>query len=119
MRHHLLLEAVLTAPEGQFSHFRSSPDSPSPVYFPNAHSPATWAVIERAQAGALQFIDDICEVTGLDTGRLAFDPIHVQQPLHCVGTGRWRLGDWARTLSVEDHYTGRGDVFSADLSANH
>jgi len=119
MRHHLLLEAVLTAPEGQFSHFRPSPDGPSPVYFPNAPSPASWAVIERVQAGALQFIDDVCEVTGMDTGQLAFDPIHVQQPLYCVGTGRWRLGDWARALSVEDHYTGRGDVFSADLSANH
>ena len=117
MRHHLLLEAVITAPEGQFSHFRPSPEGPLPVHFPNAPSPASWAVIERVQAGALQFIDDICSVTGRDTGQLSFDPIHVQQPLYCVGSGRWRLGDWARTLSVEDHYTGRGDVPTLDTSA--
>ena len=110
MRHHLLLEAVITAPEGQFSHFQPSPEGPLPVHFPNAPTPAAWGVIERVQAGALQFINDICDVTGSDTGQLSFDPIHVQQPLHCVGTGRWRLGDWARALNVEDHYTGRGDV---------
>lgn len=118
MCHHLLLEAVITAPEGQFSHFQPSPDGPRPVHSPNAPAPAAWAVIERVQAGALQFIDDICEVAGTDTGQLAFDPVHVQQPLHCVGTGRWRLGDWARALSVEDHYTGRGDVPTVGSSAD-
>lgn len=118
MRHHLLLESVITAPEGQFSHFRPSPEGLLPVHFPNASAPATWDVIERVQTGALRFIDDICDVTGRDTGQLAFDPVHVQQPLDCVGTGRWRLGDWGRALSVEDHYTGRGDVPILDTSVN-
>lgn len=118
MSHHLLLEAVLTAPEGQFSYFQLDANGPAPVHSSNAPPPAAWAVIDRVQAGALQFIDDFCGVTGADAGQLALDPIHVQQPLQCVGTGRWQLGDWARALAVEDQYTGRGKVFKEGILAN-
>jgi FMN phosphatase YigB (HAD superfamily) len=114
MLHHLLLEAAITSPDGQFSHFSPVPEGVTPRHFPNAMDPVAWAIVERMQSGAMQFIDDVCAVTGTDSGELAFDSKHVQKPLHCVGTGLWRLGDWAGTLSVEDQYSGRGDVTVAE-----
>ncbi|MGN6237771.1 rhamnan synthesis F family protein [Dyella sp.] len=118
MSHHLLLEAVLTAPEGQFSHFQLDANGPSPVHSSNAPLPATWAVIDRVQAGALQFMDDFCDVAGAEASQVTLDCSHVQRPLQCVGTGRWQLGDWARALAVEDQYTGRGKVSKEDIMAN-
>ncbi|MHB1058757.1 MAG: rhamnan synthesis F family protein [Rhodanobacter sp.] len=110
MQYHLLLEAILTSPYGQFSHFESGHEGPIPVHFHNAVSRSTWNVIERIHAGALGFVDDVCGVTGASTTDLAFSSSHVQEPLRCVGSGLWRLGSWADALRVEDNYTGRGEV---------
>lgn len=109
MQHHLLLESVLTSPDGQFSHFEVSSTGLKPRYGIRSTTDA-WPVIADVHAGALRFVDDVCAVTGAETSRVAFDPVHVQQPLHCLGTGQWRLGGWAHALHVEDRYTGRGQV---------
>lgn len=113
MEYHLMLEAILTSPVGQFSHFESGPHGLHPVHFPNAVNAYQWSVIGRIQAGAQQFIDDVCAVTGPDTVDLAFDSNHVQEPLRCVGTGLWQLGSWADALGLEDNYTGRGEIPTA------
>lgn len=110
MQHHLLLESVLTSPDGQFSHFENDAAGLVARYVSNGATSTRWQTIERVHAGALEFVDDVCSVTGTETGQVAFDPMHVQQPLHCVATGLWRLDTWARDLNVEDQYTGRGDV---------
>lgn len=113
MKYHLMLEAILTSPAGQFSHFERGSDGLYPVHFPNALNADKWNVIERIQVGAQQFVDDVCTVMGPDTADLAFDSIHVQEPLRCVGTGLWQLGSWAAALGLEDNYTGRGEVPTA------
>jgi FMN phosphatase YigB (HAD superfamily) len=114
MKYHLMLEAILTSPDGQFSHFERGPDTPLPVHFSNAINADKWSLIERVQAGTQRFIDDVCNVTGAETANLIVDNIHVQQPLHCVGTGLWQLGSWADALRVEDRYTGRGEVITTN-----
>jgi FMN phosphatase YigB (HAD superfamily) len=111
MQHHLLLEAVLTAPAGQFSHFESTPDGQRPVHRPlSASSAKTWPTIERIHAGAMRFVDDACCAAGELSLELALDPALVQEPLRCVGAGEWKLGAWSQALQVEDRFTGRGDV---------
>jgi FMN phosphatase YigB (HAD superfamily) len=115
MKYHLMLEAILTSPEGQFSHFEAGVEGPPvPIHFQNAVSRSAWNVIERIQAGSLRFVDDVCGVTGASSVDLAFSSAHVQEPLRCTGSGLWRLGDWADALRVEDNYTGRGNVGTAD-----
>jgi len=115
MKYHLMLEAILTSPEGQFSHFEAGMEGhPVPVHFQNAVSRSAWNVIERIQAGSLRFVDDVCGVTGASSVDLAFSSAHVQEPLQCTGSGLWRLGNWADALHVEDNYTGRGNVGTAD-----
>ena len=110
MKYHLLLEAMLAAPDGQFSHFERRHGNLVPVYSPDAMSKERWAVVERIHAGCLRFINDVCSVTGSDTSALAFDRDHVQVPLECFGSAQWKPAGWADALSVEDSYTGRGDV---------
>jgi len=115
MRHHLLLEAMLTAPQGQFSHFARKAGAPVPVYATNGMPAADWQVIERIHAGCLRFVDDACEVVGADAIELSFDRSHVQVPLHCYASGWWQPGNWAHALGVEDRYSGRGVVAGAAL----
>ncbi|MBN8712971.1 MAG: polysaccharide biosynthesis protein [Xanthomonadales bacterium] len=115
MRHHLLLEAMLTAPQGQFSHFSRKAGALDPVYATNGMPPADWRVLERVHAGCLRFVDDACDVVGADAVELAFDRDHVQVPLQCCASGAWQPGSWARALGVEDRYSGRGVVAGAAL----
>lgn len=115
MRHHLLLEAMLTAPQGQFSHFVRKAGGLAPVYATNGMPAADWQVVERIHAGCLRFVDDACEAVGADAIELAFDRGHVQMPLQCYASGAWQPGSWARALGVEDRYSGRGVVAGAAL----
>ncbi|NII12127.1 rhamnan synthesis F family protein [Oleiagrimonas sp. C23AA] len=110
LRHDLLMEAVLTAPEGQFSHMELAADGPRPVYVDTGPSPATWAVISRIHDGVEAFVRDVCAVTGADTIELSFDRDHIQIPLACLADGTWQAGSWAERLTVDDAYTGRGTV---------
>jgi len=115
IRHHLLLEAMLTAPQGQFSHFARKAGGLVPVYATNGMPAADWQVLERIHAGCLRFVDDACDVVGADAIELAFDHGHVQVPLQCCASGAWQPGSWARALGVEDRYSGRGVVAGAAL----
>lgn len=117
MRHHLLLEAMLTAPQGQFSHFARKAGAQVPVYATNGMPVADWQVIERIHAGCLRFADDACAVVGADVIDLSFDCRHVQVPLQCYASGWWQPGSWARALGVEDRYSGRGVVAGTALHA--
>lgn len=110
MQCHLLLESVLTSPNGQFSHFERSSTGPVACYRSEADTTSRWAIIERIHTGAMRFAEDVCAVTHADWLTLSFDSQLVQEPLRCVGNGTWQLGDWAKPLSVEDYYTGRGWV---------
>jgi len=109
MRHHLLLEAILTSPEGQFSHFEPCAEGLRPIHFPNGPDHSRWNAIGRIHAGALHFVQDACDVCLTDVLSLSFDSALIQEPLDCVGTGRWQLSEWAAGLRVEDNYTGRGE----------
>lgn len=115
MRHHMLLEAMLTAPQGQFSHFARKVGALVPTYATNGMPAADWQVIERIHAGCLRFVDDACAVVGSDALELTFDRGHVQVPLQCYASGWWQPGSWAHALGVEDRYSGRGVVAGAAL----
>lgn len=108
---HLLLESVLTSPSGQFSHIEWHDDQPVPRYREDAEHVRRWPVIEQIHAGAERFIDDLLHVAGEHALLFEADPVAVQEPLRCVGSGRWQLGSWSSALTVDDGYTGRGQVF--------
>lgn len=109
-QHHLLLEAVLTSPSGQFSHFEWQQDRLEPRYRADPHHARRWPTIEKIHAGAERFVADLLSVTGEHTLAFEADVLAVQEPLRNVGRGRWTLGAWGHALTVDDGYTGRGQV---------
>lgn len=112
LQYHLMLESILTAPAGQFSHFELQSGDLVPRYRDDALLKHRWAVIERIHEGAERFVSDLVNVSREHT--LAFEPDAeaVQEPLRNVGNGRWQLGSWSEALSVDDGYTGRGHVMT-------
>lgn len=110
LRHDLLLESILTAPDPQFSHFELAGDELVPQYATDAGAPAAFANLSKVHLGVEKFIADVGEIVGADALAMEFDPSLVQQPLHCLGSGLWRPGAWHRGIAVDDHYSGRGSV---------
>ena len=109
-QYHLLLEAVLTSPSGQFSHFQMEHGQPTPMYREDPEHARRWPIIERIHAGAERFVADLLEVAGEHALAFEANALAVQEPLRCVGSGRWQLGVWSDALTVDDGYTGRGQV---------
>lgn len=109
-QYHLLLESVLTSPSGQFSHFELRKGRPEPVYRENHAHAQRWPTIERIHSGAERFVDDLLKIAGEHALAFEANPLAVQEPLRCAGSGRWRLGVWSDALSMDDAYTGRGQV---------
>lgn len=114
LQNDLLLEALLTAPDGQFSHFEPHPEGLRAIHLEDRASPAAAATLERVHNGATAFAHDVCNIAGSDTIDLEFDACLIQHPLHCLANGTWQAGSWIRNLQVMDHYTGRGNVNAGD-----
>ncbi|HEX7815144.1 rhamnan synthesis F family protein [Dyella sp.] len=111
MDHHLLLESILTAPHGQFSHFTIDEDRSYHAHFRVADSTDTsWETIKRIHDGIERFMLDATEAIGEDVINLDLDTRLVQVPLQKAARGRWTASGWDLTLSAEDMYTGRGNV---------
>jgi len=110
LEHDLLLESVLTAPAAQFSHFEREGTQLRARYAADEGQRSGFLTIGKLHKGVMAFIDDVCDVVGDDALEMEFDPLLVQRPLHCYGSGLWRGGTWSRDLTVEDHFSGRGNV---------
>jgi len=110
LHYHLLLESLLTSPSGQFSHFEQHGAELIPRYRDDSEHGRRWALISEVQAGAERFVADLLDVVGEDLLKFDTSPLAVQEPLRCVGSGRWLLGGWSASLAVDDGYTGRGQV---------
>ncbi|GAB2799873.1 rhamnan synthesis F family protein [Dyella kyungheensis] len=110
LEQHLLLESMLTSPSGQFSHFEQDGAELVARYREDEAHGHRWTIIGKVQAGAEQFIADLLDVVGEHALEIHVSSLAVQEPLRSVGSGRWQLGAWSEALSVDDGYTGRGQV---------
>jgi len=106
----LFLETLMTSPDGQFSHFEIRNGQAQPVFLTTEQNADSLALISRIQDGALSFVRDACRVAGEQSYELVFDTTLVQEPLRAVSSGQWRAGDWISKLSVNDAFTGRGNI---------
>ncbi|WP_058833885.1 rhamnan synthesis F family protein [Luteimonas abyssi] len=109
LRHDLLLESLLTAPDPQFAGFGSENGQPVPRYADADVSAPQWSLITQVHDGAIRFIEDICSAAGPLADELVFDATAIQKPLACVGDGSWSA-PWLQALGIADTYTGRGAV---------
>ena len=115
----LFLESLLTSPEGQFSHFRLERGQPVPVFLPQKRSREALELIARIQDGALALISDVCRVVEEEAFELVFDNNLAQEPLRCLSAARWQAGAWLSRLSIDDTFTGRGDVAASAAWERH
>lgn len=108
LKHDLLLERLLSAPYGQFSHFVWSGGTSTPCYV--AGTLQDYGSVAQAHDGALDFVAEACAIIGQEIIDLEFDASYAQQPLACLGKGLWRSTAWLSKLRAEDHFSGRGEV---------
>lgn len=109
LRHDLLLEALLSAPHPQLSHFVVERGEAEARYGEPELGAPELDLLKLVHTGALDFIDAIGAACGEDMGMQTFDSALVQRPLYCLGTGLWSA-PWLASLSVDDTFTGRGKV---------
>lgn len=110
LRHDLLLEALLSAPSGQFWRFRSDTGTSVPEFGPVELDAHGLEVLDALHRGALAFIDDAASIIEADLDALALDPRGVATPLACLAEGHWHDDGWLAALGTEDAFSGRGRV---------
>ena len=108
VRHAILIEAFLTAPEGQLDHFDvNAAGTAEPVFQPGRRTAEEIAVLAQLHAGALAYANDLISWYGPSLLDLTFDPAAALAPLQAFARGRITapkavLG----TLRVDDAFCG-------------
>ncbi|MGD0854889.1 MAG: rhamnan synthesis F family protein [Dehalococcoidia bacterium] len=109
-KHSLLLEAVLTAPDGQLLYFSGGKDGAVPVFKQPGLAQKRFDVITRIHDGMGTFVRDMLKLFGAAALEIEFpvsDMLHYYQ---MIATGRVDLGDLKKVLSVEDEYSGLPEI---------
>jgi len=109
----VLLEALLTAPHGQLSHFRLEPSGAAvPVHRPGAKSQARFADLVPIFEGGLAYCRDSIKAIGLNhLDVLLPAQLRAFAALDAVLTGRIAVGEALRdALSLEDQFCGNGEI---------
>ncbi len=114
-RYSMILEAILTAPHGQLLRLERDGAAVRPVFKAPGRSQRRFAPLARIHAGAISFVTDAVSAVGEDALDLELDRDLVQRPLALVAEGRWHIGELEELLSVEDDYSGNGEVAVLDL----
>ncbi|TDB29227.1 polysaccharide biosynthesis protein [Stenotrophomonas sp. ATCM1_4] len=117
LSHDLLLEALLSAPSGQFNGFEAGGMMAlRPLFGQIELDEQGLQALQRIHQGALTFIDDVCAMLGEDIADIELDAAGVLMPLQCVASGRWNADDTLRQLTTDDSFTGRGRIAAAGTS---
>ncbi|GAB3059550.1 hypothetical protein GCM10027214_25530 [Stenotrophomonas tumulicola] len=111
LAHDLLLEALLSAPAGQFNGFALDQGGmPIPCFGHVELSSEGLEVLDQIHQGALDFIHDVCAAIGEDIADLVLESEGVQIPLTCLASGLWDADAVLDLLATQDSFTGRGSV---------
>ncbi len=118
LKYNLLIEAVLTAPEGQLLYFTAGKDGVIPVFKPAGLSQKYFDVIARIQDGMQAFVHDMLNLFGADMLKVDFPVQEVLFYYQMIATGKIDIGDLKAALSVEDEYCGTPEVAVIDHYIN-
>jgi FMN phosphatase YigB (HAD superfamily) len=114
----LLLEAALSAPEGQLSHMEIEQGRPTARRNEDTRSTAAIQAMNQIQGGIIELINDAGIAVGEELFNLRLEVSGVQQPLASLQRGLWRPGEWVRDLAIDDDHTGRGLINFAPTIAS-
>jgi FMN phosphatase YigB (HAD superfamily) len=109
----VLLEALLTAPHGQLSHFEPEEGGRArPVFMENGVSQRTFSMLERVFEGALEYCTTVIDTAGIEVLE-AIGPARASAllTLDAVFEGGVKVSEpLARALYMEDAFCGNGEV---------
>lgn len=109
-RYALVLEAVLTSPEGQLAGFCRRDEGLVPVFKPKGHAQRNFATIRAIHDGALALCRDVLDAAGPMALDGAWDLEAVSALLPMVVHRRLDIGALADALVVEDQYCGNQEL---------
>lgn len=108
VRHAILLEALLTAPEGQLQRFvLDEAGRPAPQLKPSKLSKDEAATLSQMHAGALRYLQDLVRWYGPEIVDAEIDPIAAFEPVIALAEGRlWAPPEVLSVLKVDDAFCG-------------
>ena len=108
IRHAILLESFMTAPQGQVDHFELGEDGvAAPVFLASSRGPEDREILAQLHAGALSFAQDMIRWFGPAVLDLPFDPAVALEPLIAFGRGRVTAPTSVlKALRVDDAFCG-------------
>lgn len=111
LQHDLLLEALLSAPYGQFNgYFRDASGMVHGEFGEQTLGEPGLEALAAVQTGALSFINDTCSAVDANVADITLDKCAVLEPLRLLAEGKWQAGAWLQELATEDDFSGRGKV---------
>ncbi len=115
-RYALVLEAVLTSPEGQLKGFMATATGGvEPVFKPKGAAQARFHVLEQIHQGAMTLVSDVMDALGADILSRDWFPEVSARLLEPVAEGRIPLGALTGVLSVEDNFSGNEELSVVDF----
>ena len=116
-RHGLLLEAILTSPDGQLLSFASDATGVQPVYKAPGISQREFNTISRIHQGILDFERDMLDIFGISALEIEFPQNALMECYELVATGEIATGSLKAALHVEDEYCGNEEIPVLDYYA--
>ncbi|EXJ13468.1 rhamnan synthesis F family protein [Imhoffiella purpurea] len=114
-RYALVLEALMTSPEGQLAGFDRVEGRPVPRFKPEGSAQREFATLERIHEGVLDYCSDVMDVLGEGFAEGAWDLGAISDLLSLVVTRRLDIGTLEEALSVEDQYCGNQELSVLDF----
>lgn len=110
----LLLESVLTSPQGQLLYFSREKDGIMPVFRQPGLSQKHFDVISRVHEGMSAFVRDMVSLFGARLLEIEFPVSDLLHYYQMIATGQVDIGDLKAALSVEDEYSGLSEIAVID-----
>ncbi|MFD2112256.1 rhamnan synthesis F family protein [Thiorhodococcus fuscus] len=114
-RYALVLEALMTSPDGQLAGFDRVEGRPEPRFKPAGAAQRQFATLECIHEGVLDYCCDVMDVLGADFIRDGWDLAAISDLLSLVVTRRLDIGSLEEALSVEDQYCGNQELSVLDF----
>ena len=114
-RYSLLLEAILTSPEGQLDSFARKDDKIIPLFKKKGLSQLHFDTIDSIHKGIISFTNDMLDVIGDDLFKLQLDSEQLSELLSLVINKKIDIGELSQSLSVEDEFSGNGELSVLDF----
>ena len=114
-RYSLLLEAIMTSPEGQLKGFSQSEHKITPEFKEKGISQHHFDTIDTIHQGIINYTSDMLDVLGDEIFELDFDANNVTELMSLVVNKKIDIAELTDSLSVEDEFSGNEELNVLDF----